>query len=107
MADIKINKQQWDALSQEDQKAISEGLRSCGSLKIGDRIIGDSSIEPIDENTHFGVLDWNPIKDACKALCDGAAASAAAWCTVNTGGPGLAVCLAAAAAARQECRKRC
>lgn len=106
MADIKINKQQWDALSQEDQKAITDGLRSTGGLKIGDRIVGDPNVPPFDENTQFAPM-WNPIKDLCKAACDLAAGTAAAWCTANTAGAGLVVCLAAAEAARQECHNRC
>lgn len=106
MADLKINKQQWDALSSEDQKAITDGLRSTGGLKIGDRIVGDPNVPLFDENTKLEPL-WNPIQDLCKAACDAAAVSAVAWCTANTAGIGLAACLAAAEAARQECRNRC
>ncbi len=106
MADIKVNKQQWDALSQEEQEAIIDGLRSTGGLKIGDRVVGDPNEPPFDENTQLEPL-WNPIKDVCKALCDSAAAAAFAWCSANTAGVGLVACLAVAESARQECRKRC
>jgi hypothetical protein len=106
MADIKINKQQWDALSQEDQNAITQGLRSTGGLKSGDRIVGDPKVPPFGKNTQLAPL-WNPIQDLCKAACDVAAGTAGAWCTANTAGAGLVVCLAAAEAARQECHNRC
>ena len=106
MADIKVNKQQWDSLSEEDQRAITEGLRSTGGLSIGDQIVGDPNVKPFDENTQLQPM-WNPIKDLCKSACDIAAGSAVAWCTANTAGVGLAACLAAAEAARQECRNRC
>ena len=106
MTDILVNKQQWDAVSADDQEAIVKGLRSTGALKIGDRIVPDPSAPPFDENTQLSPL-WNPIADLCKAACDVAAGAAVAWCTVNTAGVALAVCLAAAEAARNECRRRC
>ncbi len=106
MADILVNKAQWDALSSDEQAEIVKGLRSTGAIKIGDRIVGDPAKAPFDENTQLEPM-WNPIKDICKAACDAAAAAGAAWCTANTAGAGLAVCLAAAEAARQACRGRC
>lgn len=107
MADIKVNKDQWDTLSLSEQEAIYKGLRESGGLKIGDKIVGDSSVLPFDKNSKLEPMG-NPITTPiCKAVCDAAAASAAAWCTANTVGVGLAVCIAAAEAAREECKKRC
>jgi hypothetical protein len=106
MADVKINQQQWDALSQAERETITKGLRGTGALKIGDSIVGDPSVPQFDENTQLEPM-WNPLKGVCKAACDVAAATGAAWCTANTLGVGLVACLAAAEAARQLCRDRC
>lgn len=104
MADIKINQQQWDTLSEEDQKTITKGLRAIGALRIGDHIVGDPNIPPFDPKTHLQPMDI--LKDLCKVACDVAAKNAEAWCYANAG-PALPVCLAAAEAARQLCRDRC
>jgi hypothetical protein len=106
MAQIRVNKQQWEELSAADQQKIVDGLRGTGALKDGDTIIGDEDTPAFDENSTLEPM-WNPIKDICKALCDTAAASAMAWCTANTAGIGLAACIAAAESARKECKKRC
>lgn len=106
MTDILVNKGQWDSLSKEDQDKIAKGLLDSGAIRDIDQIIGDASIPPIDENTQLQPL-WNPLKDLCKAACDVAAGAALAWCTANTAGVGLAVCIAAAEAARNECKNRC
>jgi len=104
MADVKINQQQWDVLSQEDQKAITKGLRESGTLRVGDHIVGHPSIPPFDERTHLQPNDI--LKDLCKVACDVAAKNAEAWCYANAGAS-LPVCLAAVESARQLCRARC
>lgn len=106
MANILVNKQQWDALSNDEQERIAEGLRSTGALDASDSIVPDEQTAPFDENTKLEPL-WNPLKDVCKAACDVAAVSAFGWCTANTAGAALVACLALADAARQECRNRC
>jgi len=106
MADVKVNKGQWDAVSSADQKAIIDGLRKTGALQSGDRIVTDPNVAPFDENTQMEPM-WNPIKDLCKVACDTAAAAGVAWCTANTAGVALAACIAAAEAARNVCRDRC
>ncbi|MGE4407057.1 hypothetical protein [Pseudomonas sp.] len=106
MTDILVNKSQWDALSDEEQQKITNGLIGTGAMRNIDRIVGDDSVPPMDENTELEPL-WNPIKDVCQGLCDAAAIAALGWCTTNTGGIGLAVCIAAAEAVRAECKKRC
>lgn len=106
MANIAVNKEQFDSISNEEKEKIKKGLVDIGSLREEDEIVGDSSVATFDENTQLEPL-FNPIKDICKAACDVAAASAGAWCTANTAGAGLAVCLAAAESARRECRNRC
>lgn len=106
MADILVNSEQWNSISEEERKRITEGLRKVGALRAEDQVKGDPAVAPFDENTQFTPM-WNPIKDVCKALCDTAAAAGVAWCTANTAGIGLAACLAAAEVARQGCRDRC
>lgn len=106
MTDILVNKDQWDSLSSDEQDKISKGLIETGAIRDIDRIVGDASVPPIDESTQLDPL-WNPLKDACKVVCDVAAGAALAWCTANTGGLAFAVCVAAAEAGRKACKDRC
>jgi hypothetical protein len=106
MADIKVNKAQWDSVTDDDKKKIIDGLRTTGALKDGDKITGDANTAAFTKDTNLHPL-WNPLKDVCKAACDSAAVAAVAWCTANTAGVGLVACLAAAEAARQECHRKC
>ena len=106
MANILVNKQQWDSLSEEEQNKIVKGLSSTGAIKIDDQIVGDPNTPPFDENTQFKPM-WNPIQDLCKTACDTVAAAGVAWCIANTSGPVLAACLAATEAIRRECRNHC
>ena len=106
MAEILVNKGQWDAVSSEERSRITEALRSSGAIREEDSIVGSPDVEAFTEDTQMEPM-WNPIREPCKAACDVAATAAAGWCTANTAGVGLAACLAAAEAARRECRKRC
>lgn len=104
MADLLINKDEWDAVSPAEQQAITDGLIQSGSLRPGDRIVGDPSVPTSSSRTGER---FNPFKPICEAACDLTASGAVAWCTANTVGVGLAACLAAAEIARNECRNRC
>ncbi|TBW46844.1 hypothetical protein EZI54_23105 [Marinobacter halodurans] len=106
MTDIAVNDKQWDAIDDSEKKRITDALIQNGALSPGDRIVGDPNQPPFDENTKMEPM-WNPIKDICKAVCDTTAAGAIAWCTANTAGVALAACVAAAEAARRECKRRC
>ncbi|MDQ8698871.1 hypothetical protein [Hyphomicrobium sp. LHD-15] len=106
MTDIKVNKHQWDNVSEAEKEKIVSGLRATGALRATDRIIGDPGVPEFTAETLLEP-QWNPLKDLCKAACDTVAAAAVAWCTANTGGAATAVCIAAAEAARQACRDRC
>lgn len=106
MADILVNEEQWKSLSKDDQDKIEKGLLSTGAMKTGDQIVGDPAAPVFDKDTEMEPL-WNPIKDICKAACDVTAVLAVGWCTTNTAGLGLSVCLAAAEGIRRECRKHC
>jgi len=106
MTDYRVNAEQWNAISTEDQTSIIEGLRSAGALKIGDKIIPDAKTKRASESGKIELL-WNPIGDACRAACDATAAAAIAWCTTYTAGAGLIACIAAAEAVRRECNSHC
>lgn len=106
MTDIVINKEQLDAVDSEEQQRITSALIEAGAMQQGDQIIGDVSAPAVDENTEIA-FSFNPFKEGCKILCDGAAGTGLAWCTANTVGVGLIACVAAAEAARKECKKRC
>jgi hypothetical protein len=99
MAIIQVPKDHWDAVSEADRRKIEEGLRSMGSLQAGD------SLSP-DPQLHVSP-SWDPVKDLCNAACDVAAGAALAWCTANTAGTATALCIAAAEAAREECKRHC
>jgi hypothetical protein len=106
MAEVKVNEGQWNSLPEDEQNRIREALVGTGAMRSEDVIVGDPNVPEFTGDTVMEPM-WNPIKDICKAGCDIAAASAAAWCTANTAGLGLAACLAAAEAAREACRGRC
>lgn len=111
MATISVNKDQWESLSPDERENIIRGLREAGSLGPNDTIEGSPSVSAFDESSEITTQGWNPIKDIlkapCKLACDAAATAALAWCTANTAGTGLALCIAAADAARSECKRRC
>jgi len=102
MANIPVD--EWDVLTADKKKEISEALRAAGALQPGDSFVDSGKKSTADRPIAEG---WDPICDICKAACDAAAVTAAAWCTANTAGAGLVVCLAAAESARKECRRRC
>lgn len=112
MADIKINKKLWDAVSDQNKKSITDHLVDHEVIKPTDKIVADENTPvpspdtqvfgaTIGDVTTFGLIPgW-----ICKAACDAAAAAAVAACTAT--GPGLAACLALIAAAREACRNGC
>lgn len=100
MVEIKVK--DWEKLSAEEAKKITEGLIRAGALRAGDKIVpaptmGAVTVEP----------KWDPIGDLCRAACDTAAGAAFAWCMANTGGAATAICIVAAEVARNECRCHC
>lgn len=112
MADIKVNKKLWDAVSDQNKKSITDHLVDHEVLKQGDQIVPDENTPvpapetqiygaTIGDVTTFGLIPgW-----VCKAACDAAAAAAVAACTAS--GPALAACLAVIAAGREACRNGC
>jgi hypothetical protein len=104
MSDITVSNQ-WDAISKDEQEKITNGLRSCGSLKPGDNIVSGST-KSFDPDSPISI-QWDPIGDICRIGCDTAAGTALVWCDANTAGLGLIACVAAAEAIRQSCRNGC
>lgn len=99
MAKIKVDG--WDSISEEEKNSIKEGMVRSGAISDSDEIVSGEG-EAVAKGP-----EWDPLCDICKVACDATATAAAAWCTANTAGTGLAVCLAAAESARRECRNRC
>lgn len=98
MADIPVSASQWNEISEDERARIVQGLRESGILKPEDNLVPSAGID---------ALEWDPIKDICKAACDAAAGAAIAWCIANTAGAATALCIAAANSAREECKRRC
>ncbi len=102
-ADIRINADQWNAVSPDEQQRIEMGLKQSGALRPEDKIVADAEIPAFTKETEMALM-LNPLKSIGKAGCDVAASLGVGWCTANTAGVGLAVCLAAAETGRQVCR---
>jgi len=104
MAKVKVNKDQWDALSKETQERIWGILVQAGLIHAQDVIVGDAKKEvskvPI-------VMDWDIGKAWCEAQCDVAASAAFAACSLLSNGAAVAACYAATEIARQSCRDNC
>lgn len=105
--DILVNADQWNQLNDDEKDQIVKGLREVGALKIGFRVVPDANTTAFASG-HGGFDQmWDPIGDACRALCDTAAATGVIWCHANTAGVGLPVCLALVAETRKKCRGAC
>lgn len=105
-ADIRLNADQWNAVSLAEQRQIEMGLKQSGALRPEDKIVADAEIPAFTGETQMARL-WNPIENACKALCDVAANAGIAWCTDKMEGIGMVACIAAAETVRQLCRDKC
>lgn len=102
MADMKLNAQEWTALSKDDQSKIAQVLRTSGLLGEHDNIVADSNI-PATAVLGGGIKASGIF---CKIGCDIAEAAAVAACGTLSG-PAAAVCIAAAHAAGELCRSKC
>jgi len=91
---IKVNKAQWDGLSQSEKDNITQIVT--GQFK-GASIVPDSATPPVDPGK---------ISFGCKILCDIAETSAIAACSLLS--PlAIPVCVAVAHAAGEACRNSC
>ncbi|MDJ0659868.1 MAG: hypothetical protein QNJ42_10325 [Crocosphaera sp.] len=106
---ISIDANLFSALSNEEQKKISDILKSTdlldenGSLESTSDGVVDTQTVIADPQ---GIFD-NIGEQLCKVGCDTAAAAATAACSGLSGGVAIAACIAAAAAAREVCRDAC
>jgi len=105
MAKFKINDKQWNALSKEDQKKVTQLLKRVGSLQEGDQIVGDAAAPELPAGDAWP--DWPKIPDfGCQFKCEVAGRAAQAACALLTG-PAMGICMAAAELALDECKRRC
>ena len=105
MADIKVNAQQWGALSSEDQKRVSAILSHTGLLKAGTKIVSDPGTAAIQVAAAAGMRTQSIF---CEIACDVAEAAAHAACfAIALAPPALILCEAAATAGGQLCRDQC
>ena len=102
--DVKVNKSEWESLSQENRDRINSIISSHfqGSTVVG--ADGVNSSHDIIQAQKFG---WNPGKPFCTAACGVAEAAAVAACSALSGGVAVAACVAAAHVAGDYCRSRC
>lgn len=99
MSDIKINESQWNSLSADQQEKITDILRSTNLLHEGGKVVADASVAALE----------GPIQTEgfwCTLACNAAEAAAVAACAALSG-PAAAVCIIAAHAGGDLCRKKC
>lgn len=95
--DIKVNSEQWHALAPAQKAQIAQILRDAGTLKPGDRIVADPATAkvPISNSENL----------ACFAACDAAEAAAISACSGI--GAAAQICVGAARAGGDDCRRGC
>lgn len=108
MKEIRISDGLWSEVDKSEQEKILKIIKESGFFEDGVnvKIVGDTNISAEDKVTLNIEVDRNEWF-GCKIVCDTAAAAAAAACTTVSSGVGVAACIAAANAAREECRDRC
>jgi hypothetical protein len=110
MAEIHVNRSNWEAISTEERGQIITLLKETGCLKEAD------SITPSDSVPEFSVIDsgffrknllaraGNP---ACEQACTTAYAAASARCNLLPHPAARAICFGVATAAYGVCLKNC
>ncbi|TWI55029.1 hypothetical protein IQ22_01940 [Pseudomonas duriflava] len=89
---IRVNKDQWNAVSVDEQQRIEQGLRECGALEASVVVAIDDSEAPFDTAINHDP-DKSPIKDVRETLRDSTALKGIDWCHANTEGAAQVVCL--------------
>lgn len=102
MSDIKVNAEDWSKLSEEDQDKILKIMRETTLLEEDEAIIPDKGTPSVAP----GLLP-NPGKKFCEIACTTAEVAAIAACGTLSGGVAIALCIAAAQIAANECRDAC
>src|SRR5688500_10797035 len=98
MADIPVNREEWESLSSQDQEEVLKALKEAGAITDKDRV------SPSDDAPRMLSAAGNP---ACEAACNAAYAAAVARCNLIPVPAGRAVCFAAAMAAYAVCLRNC
>ncbi|WP_431106578.1 hypothetical protein [Variovorax paradoxus] len=118
MAELKVNAAQWNAISEDERKQITDIINKDGTEKctiVGDAAapefemakIDKSKLDPAEIMTvgfpgNLIPKDINP----CYLKCNALAAAEAAGC-VTLSGPGLVACMAAVAVHNNDCNAGC
>jgi hypothetical protein len=122
VADIKVNAQEWEKLSEGERSQITSIMKEHGFLTGADKIVADATAPPSAQavkeaathlasvaRTHKGITTAAATPAAfnfCKTGCDIAEAAAVAACALVPT-PGNALCVAAAHAGGEFCRSKC
>jgi hypothetical protein len=105
MPDIRVNGEQWRSLSEQQQAQITKIMKDTGLLQEDEFIEPDPGASPVNISA-FPIP--NPGKKICQISCDVAQTAAVAACSTIPGGAiAIALCVAAAQIAGDECRDRC
>src|SRR5215831_17305300 len=98
MANVPVDKKQWDGLPEADRARISDIMRTTGLIQPGDKFVGAAT--PSRRAAKFAAA--NPV---CMLGCNAAEAAAVAACAAIPA-PGNAICVAVAHAAADYCRSK-
>ena len=100
MADIRVQAETWNALSNQDQDKLRGLIADAGLLKEGDQFVPVPTIDP--QALH---LDWKTI---CHIKCSAAHTAAIAACNAaDFAPPAAAACIILASAAATKCHHDC
>ena len=105
MADITLNQNEWDELSQDVKNQITEILEQTGLLKEGDRIITAFNAPTFADLAALKLPSLS--HNVCTTLCDVAQAAAHVACALLPDPVSIAACNAAAIVADNVCRITC
>jgi hypothetical protein len=104
MIAVKVNKEQWNSVSYNEQQRIEKGLRECGALEASVVVTIDDSEGPFNTELNHDP-DEAPIKDVRETLRDATALTGIDWCHANTEGAAQVACLAIVNSS-MECKNR-
>lgn len=102
---IKINKDQWNAISEEGQKEVLTTLIELEVLEDGDTIVGDPEVAPVYPTAEQKELYSSQGKEPspCFKKCDGVLAA----CMITCASTGVVGCEKACDALYSKCIASC
>jgi hypothetical protein len=119
MASIKVNSDQWNNASLQEQQLIEDALKDVGLIRPKDQIVADSSAVPYLDcpgesaesvSQRIEVLKIRFAKTGqtkCELACDDVALAGAMWCAINVREQAQPACFAVVEAAKKVCYKYC